>query len=72
MGIKAPDVLKKLWGMGMTGVNINAAIDFDTAQILSSEFATRSRTSRSRKRPGVRAEAGRERAADAARAGVNP
>jgi translation initiation factor IF-2 len=38
MGIKAPDVLKKLWGMGMTGVNINAAIDFDTAQILSSEF----------------------------------
>ncbi len=38
MGIKAPEVLKKLWGMGMTGVNINAAIDFDTAQILSSEF----------------------------------
>ena len=24
MGIKAPEVLKKLWGMGMTGVNINA------------------------------------------------
>jgi translation initiation factor IF-2 len=39
MGIKAPEVLKKLWGMGMTGVNINAAIDFDTAQILASEFA---------------------------------
>ncbi len=38
MGIKAPEVLKKLWGMGMTGVNINAAIDFDTAQLLSSEF----------------------------------
>jgi len=38
MGIKAPEVLKKLWGMGMTGVNINASIDFDTAQILSSEF----------------------------------
>jgi translation initiation factor IF-2 len=38
MGVKAPEVLKKLWGMGMTGVNINAAIDFDTAQILSSEF----------------------------------
>ncbi|HEX3761659.1 MAG TPA: translation initiation factor IF-2 [Kofleriaceae bacterium] len=38
MGIKAPEVLKKLWGMGMTGVNINAAIDFDTAQILASEF----------------------------------
>ncbi|MBA3465526.1 MAG: translation initiation factor IF-2 [Deltaproteobacteria bacterium] len=38
MGIKAPEVLKKLWGMGMTGVNINAAIDFDTAQLLSGEF----------------------------------
>ncbi|HET9623393.1 MAG TPA: translation initiation factor IF-2, partial [Kofleriaceae bacterium] len=38
MGIKAPEVLKKLWGMGMTGVNINAAIDLDTAQILASEF----------------------------------
>ena len=38
MGIKAPEVLKKLWGMGMTGVNINAAIDFDTAQLLANEF----------------------------------
>ncbi|HEY4242448.1 MAG TPA: translation initiation factor IF-2 [Kofleriaceae bacterium] len=38
MGIKAPEVLKKLWGMGMTGVTINTAIDFDTAQILASEF----------------------------------
>ncbi|MBA2545061.1 MAG: translation initiation factor IF-2 N-terminal domain-containing protein, partial [Deltaproteobacteria bacterium] len=33
MGVKAPEVLKKLWGMGMTGVNINASIDFDTAQL---------------------------------------
>jgi len=39
MGVKAPDVLKKLWGMGMTGVNINASIDFDTAQLLAGEFA---------------------------------
>ena len=38
MGVKAPEVLKKLWGMGMTGVNINAAIDFDTAQLLAGEF----------------------------------
>jgi translation initiation factor IF-2 len=38
MGIKAPEVLKKLWGMGMTGVNINASIDSETAQILASEF----------------------------------
>ena len=39
MGIKAPEVLKKLWGMGMTGVNINASIDFETAQILAAEFS---------------------------------
>ncbi len=38
MGVKAPEVLKKLWGMGMTGVNINASIDFDTAQLLANEF----------------------------------
>ncbi|MBP9207591.1 MAG: translation initiation factor IF-2 [Kofleriaceae bacterium] len=38
MGVKAPEVLKKLWGMGMAGVNINASIDFETAQILASEF----------------------------------
>ncbi len=38
MGVKATEVLKKLWGMGMTGVTINAAIDLDTAQLLSSEF----------------------------------
>jgi translation initiation factor IF-2 len=38
MGVKANEVLKKLWGMGMLGVNINASIDSDTAQILASEF----------------------------------
>jgi translation initiation factor IF-2 len=39
MGTKATEVLKKrLWGMGMAGVNINASIDFETAQILASEF----------------------------------
>src|SRR5262249_16232163 len=38
MGIKATEVLKKLWGMGMTGANINAPIDFDTAQILATDF----------------------------------
>jgi translation initiation factor IF-2 len=38
MGVKAPEVLKKLWSMGMTGININAAIDFETAQILANEF----------------------------------
>lgn len=38
MGVKATEVLKKLWGMGMVGVTINAAIDLDTAQLLASEF----------------------------------
>jgi translation initiation factor IF-2 len=38
MGTKAPEVLKKLWSMGMSGVNINAAIDIETAQIIASEF----------------------------------
>ncbi len=38
MGVKANEVLKKLWGMGMMGITINAAIDHDTAQILASEF----------------------------------
>ncbi|HVK87784.1 MAG TPA: translation initiation factor IF-2, partial [Kofleriaceae bacterium] len=38
MSIKAPEVLKKLWGMGMAGVMINSAIDLDTAQILAGEF----------------------------------
>jgi translation initiation factor IF-2 len=38
MGVKATEVLKKLWSMGMTGVNINASIDFETAQILAGEF----------------------------------
>jgi translation initiation factor IF-2 len=38
MGIKATEVLKKLWSMGMTGVNINQNIDADTASLLASEF----------------------------------
>jgi translation initiation factor IF-2 len=38
MGIKAAELLKKLWGMGMTGVNINASIDFDTAGVIANEF----------------------------------
>ncbi len=38
MGIKAAELLKKLWAMGMVGVNINASIDLDTAQLVASEF----------------------------------
>ncbi len=38
MGVKATEVLKKLWSMGMVGVTINASIDFDTAGLLAAEF----------------------------------
>ncbi len=38
MGIKAQELLKKLWGMGMVGISLNASIDFDTAQLLATEF----------------------------------
>ena len=38
MGIKATDVLKKLWGMGMTGITMNSSIDQDAAALVASEF----------------------------------
>ncbi len=38
MSLKVTDVLMKLLGMGMTGVNINSTIDSDTAKILAGEF----------------------------------
>jgi len=38
MSLKVTDVLMKLLGMGMGGININSTIDADTAKILASEF----------------------------------
>jgi translation initiation factor IF-2 len=38
MGVKATDVLKKLWSMGMTGITLNNAIDQDTASLLANDF----------------------------------
>ncbi len=38
MSLKATDVLMKLLGMGMSGVNINSTLDADTAKLLASEF----------------------------------
>jgi translation initiation factor IF-2 len=38
MSVKAPDVLKKLWSMGMTGIMLNNSIDYDTATILATDF----------------------------------
>ncbi|MCS6913481.1 MAG: translation initiation factor IF-2 [Myxococcota bacterium] len=38
MGIKATDLLKKIWELGMRNVMINSPIDFDTAQVVAAEF----------------------------------
>lgn len=38
MGIKAQDLLKKVWGLGLVGISLNASIDIDTAQLLAAEF----------------------------------
>ncbi len=38
MSMKATDVLMKLLGMGMSGVNINSTLDADTAKIIAGEF----------------------------------
>ncbi|MCB9555956.1 MAG: translation initiation factor IF-2 [Deltaproteobacteria bacterium] len=38
MGVKASEVLKKLWAMGLTNIMINESIDVDTASLLASEF----------------------------------
>ena len=39
MGVKSSEVLKVLWGMGMTRVNINQVVDQDTASLLAAEFS---------------------------------
>jgi translation initiation factor IF-2 len=36
--VKAGEVLMKLLGLGMTGVNINSTLDADTAKIVANEF----------------------------------
>ncbi|HET6284454.1 MAG TPA: translation initiation factor IF-2 [Polyangia bacterium] len=38
MGIKGKEIIKKLWALGMMGVNINQDIDFDTATLIATEF----------------------------------
>ncbi len=38
MSPQATDVLMKLLGMGMTGVNINTTLDLDTSKLLAGEF----------------------------------
>ena len=38
MGIKGNEVVKRLWGLGMMGININQSIDQDTAGLIANEF----------------------------------
>jgi len=38
MGQKASNLLRTLWGMGLRGITINNAVDFDTAEMVAAEF----------------------------------
>jgi translation initiation factor IF-2 len=38
MGVKGNEVIKKLWALGMMGVNINQSVDQDTASLIATEF----------------------------------
>ncbi|MEM7159290.1 MAG: translation initiation factor IF-2 [Myxococcota bacterium] len=38
MSQKASVILRQLWSMGLRGITINHAIDFDTAQLVAAEF----------------------------------
>jgi translation initiation factor IF-2 len=38
MGVKSTDLLRKLFSLGMPGININSTLDADTAKIVGEEF----------------------------------
>ena len=38
MGIKGKEIIKRLWALGMMGVNINHDIDLDTATLIANEL----------------------------------
>lgn len=38
MGVKTTDMLRKLFQLGMSGININSTLDADTAKIIGEEF----------------------------------
>jgi translation initiation factor IF-2 len=38
MGVKGNEVIKRLWALGMMGVNINQSVDQDTATLIATEF----------------------------------
>ncbi|HVZ72196.1 MAG TPA: translation initiation factor IF-2, partial [Polyangia bacterium] len=38
MAVKGKEIIKKLWALGMMGVNINQDVDLDTATLIATEF----------------------------------
>jgi translation initiation factor IF-2 len=38
MAVKGKEIIKKLWALGMMGVNINQDVDLDTATLVANEF----------------------------------
>jgi translation initiation factor IF-2 len=38
MGVKGNEVVKKLWALGMMGVNINQSVELDAASLIATEF----------------------------------
>ncbi len=38
MGVKGNEIVKKLWALGMMGVNINQSVDHDTATLVAGDF----------------------------------
>ena len=41
MGIKAPKVVRVVWGMGVRNANVNTTIDVETAELVAAEFGYR-------------------------------
>lgn len=38
LGVQVVAVLRKVWGMGYTGISLSSHVDFDTAKLLGGEF----------------------------------
>ncbi|PRP93248.1 Translation initiation factor IF-2 [Enhygromyxa salina] len=41
MGVKAPKVIRVVWGMGIRNATVNATIDVETAELVAAEFGYR-------------------------------
>ena len=41
MGVKAPKVVRVVWGMGVRNANVNSTVDVETAELVAAEFGYR-------------------------------